>query len=231
MNILKSTKFWIGIGFLGLLVALRYSGLGNYVTLEMVQAKRMQLELLVSTHYVWSVLIFLVWYIVIVILALPIVALSTIAAGFLFGVVPAVIYCNVGATCGATLFFLMVRYSLGDTLQARYKNKLVWFNEQMRRHGVYYLVFMRFFAMIPFFVENLLAGLSQVSAWTFAWTTSVGIIPGSFVYAFAGRQLTTVTSIRDVFTWKILLAFTLLALLAIMPVIVHRFRRVLGKES
>ncbi len=224
MKLLKSTRFWLGVGFLGLIIALRYSGLGDYITLEMVQEKRFQLEQLIANHYLWSVIGYILFYILAVIFALPIVALCTVAGGFFFGLIPAVIYSNIGATIGATIFFLLVRYFFGDLFQERYKNHLVWFNDQIKNYGVYYLIFMRFVAFIPFFVENLVAGLSKAPALTFAWTTAVGIIPGSFVYAFAGRQLATIDSIQDIFSWKILVAFSLLALLALAPIVVRRFR-------
>ena len=109
-------------------------------------------------------------------------------------------------------------------VQNKNQKRLGWFNEQVKLYGIYYLIFMRFLALIPFFVGNLLAALSEVSLWTFVWTTSVGIIPGSLVYAFAGRQLTTIDSIQDVFSWNILLAFLLLALLALTPVFVQWYR-------
>ena len=224
MKLFKSTRFWLGVGFIILLVVLRYSGLGDYVTLESVREKRELLAEFVMAHYAWAVLIYMVWYVVIVTLALPLTALSTVVGGFFFGVAPTVIYTNLGATLGATCFFLLVRYLWRDMVQKQYQHRLAWFNDQVKKYGVYYLISMRFLAFIPFFVENLLVGLSEVPAWTFAWTTSVGIIPGSIVYAFAGKQLTTINSIRDVFSFNILIAFTLLALLALVPILFQRYR-------
>lgn len=224
MKLLKSFRFWFGVGFVLLLIALRYSGLGDYLTLERVQEQREALGEFVGDHYAWAVLIYMLWYVLIVTLALPITALSTVVGGFFFGTIPAAIYTNVGATAGALCFFFLMRYFWGNALQNQNQKRLRWFNEQVKLHGIYYLIFMRFLAIIPFFVANLLAAFSNISAWTFVWTTSVGIIPGSLVYAFAGRQLTTITSIQDVFSWNILLAFLLLALLALTPVFVQWYR-------
>jgi uncharacterized membrane protein YdjX (TVP38/TMEM64 family) len=224
MKLFRSSRFWLGIGFIVLLIALRYSGFGDYVTLNAVREKRELLAQFVMAHYGWAVLMYMLWYVVIVTLALPLTALSTVVGGFFFGTIPAVIYTNIGATVGATSFFLLVRYLWRDIVQKQYQHRLVWFNAQVKLHGAYYLISMRFLAFIPFFVENLLAGLSEVSAWTFAWTTSVGIIPGSLVYAFAGKQFTTINSIRDIFSFNIVLAFALLALLALVPIFVQRYR-------
>lgn len=224
MKFFKNPKFWFGIGFLGLIVALRYSGLGNYITLEMVQEKRVQLEQFVSMHYFWAVLLYISFYIIAAALALPIASLGTVVSGFLFGVIPGVIYTNIGATIGASIFFLLVRYAFGNSLQARYQKQLGWFNHQMSKYGISYLIAVRFLAVIPFFVANLLIGLTKVPLKTFVWTTSLGIIPGSFVYAFAGRQLATIASLRDIFSLNILLAFALLAAIALLPIIVQRYR-------
>lgn len=224
MQWLKNYRLWIGVGFVGLLIVLRFSGLGDYITLDMVQQKRVTLMTLVNKHYIISVLAYIAFYSVIVALALPIAALSTVMGGFLFGVFPATFYANIGATGGAIIFFLVVRYSFGTTLQKRYKNQLHWFNVQMEKYGVSYLIAIHFIAVIPFFVVNLLIGLTKIPLWTFIWTTSIGILPGSLVYAFAGKQLTTITSIRDIFSFNILIAFALLALLAMVPILVQRYR-------
>ena len=74
--------------------------------------------------------------------------------------------------------------------------------------------------IIPFFMINLVAGLTPISLWTYGWTTAIGITPGSFVFAFAGQQLGNISSARDVFTIQIMIAFALLALLALVPTII-----------
>jgi uncharacterized membrane protein YdjX (TVP38/TMEM64 family) len=205
MKILSNVKIWIGLLFIGLIIALRFMGVGDYLTLAGLQEKRIQLMAFVDTHYISSVCIFIGIYISIVILALPLAALCTVAGGFLFGVMPGTIYTNIGATIGASLFFLLVRYAFGRAMQERYKDKLRWFNQEMEQYGVLYLITIHFVAVIPFFVMNLLIGLTQVPFWTFVWTTSVGIIPGTLVYAFAGQQLTTISSLQDIFSFNILI--------------------------
>lgn len=224
MNILRNARLWFGVAFIGFIIALHYSGVGKFISLETVQNQRMHLIDFVQKQYIWSVLAYMGIYIGVVVLALPLAALCTVAGGFLFGIVPAVVYTNVGATIGATIFFLMVRYSLGKSLQEKYENRLVWFNKQVRRYGISYLIAIHFIAVIPFFIVNLIIGLTRVPLWTFIWTTSLGVIPGSFVYAFAGRQLATIKSIQDIFSFNILLAFGFLLLLAIIPIVVQHYR-------
>ena len=78
--------------------------------------------------------------------------------------------------------------------------------------------------MLPFFVANALASLAPISLSKFMWTTSLGIIPGSLVYSFAGQQLDSIESMRDILSRDVLLAFGLLALLAIVPIVIKRSR-------
>ncbi len=223
MKILSNVKIWIGLLFVGLILALRFTGVGDYFTLAALQETRIQLMAFVDMHYIASIFMFIGVYISIVMLALPLASLCTLAGGFLFGVIPGTMYTNIGATIGATLFFLLVRYTFGNTVQERYKDKLRWFNQEMEQYGTLYLITIRFVAVIPFFIVNLLIGLTRVPFWTFVWTTSVGIIPGTLVYAFAGQQLTTISSLRDIFSFNILLAFVLLMLLGFLPILAKKF--------
>ena len=94
------------------------------------------------------------------------------------------------------------------------------FNKAMKLYGKNYLLVIRFVAVIPFFLVNILVGLTNLSLWTFIWTTAIGILPGSLVYTFAGQQLNEIESLRDIFSFNILLAFFFLALLALLPIIV-----------
>lgn len=229
MRLLRSVRFWLGICFIIALIALRFSGLHHYVTLSMFQEKRLQLIQLVEHHYIWSVLAYIIIYILIVVCAIPLAGVGTVVGGFLFGVIPGVLYANIGATVGATIFFLIVRYAFGNTLQERYQHKLSTFNERIKSYGVFYLVLFRFIIAVPFFIENLLLGLTKIPVLTFIWTTSLGILPGSVVYAFAGRQFATMTSIKDVFTLPIFIAFALLALLAIIPFAIRWYWHIKGE--
>jgi len=223
VKLFKSYRFWLGVILIAAVIGLRYSGIVNYVSLESMQEKRLQLMQFVQGHYIRSVLIFIALYALVVISALPLPALFTLTGGFLFGTIPGTLFANIGATSGAIIFFLIIRHSLGASIQARYKDQLANFNERVKKYGISYLIAIRFIAFIPFFIQNTLIGLTNVSLATFVWTTSVGILPGAFVYAYAGQQLATIDSIADVFSGYVLIAFILLALLGIVPILVQRY--------
>jgi uncharacterized membrane protein YdjX (TVP38/TMEM64 family) len=110
-----------------------------------------------------------------------------------------------------------VRYLIGSYIQKKYRDQLASFNRALASGQVSYLLAIHFIAIIPFPLINLLAALTHVPLWTFIWTTAVGILPGSLIYAFAGNQLTTIHSLKDIFSFNIMVAFVLLALLALLP--------------
>ena len=140
------------------------------------------------------------------------------------------LYVNVAATTGATLAFLFARYIAGQSLQAKYGDRLARFNEELESNGWSYLLTLRFIPIFPFFLINLFAGLTNIRLRTFVWTTSVGIFPGSLIYAYAGQQLGTISAVKDIFSTKVLLAFLLLATLAVFPVIYKKIRKLTGKK-
>jgi uncharacterized membrane protein YdjX (TVP38/TMEM64 family) len=211
--------------FIGVIVALRLSGVGDLLTVENIQKNRDALLAYVRDNGISSVAFYILVYAAAIAVNLPGGAVLTLAGGFLFGTLPAVLYVNVGATAGAVLAFLSARYLLGDRLQERYRDRLAKFNDEMERNGTRYLLTLRLIPVFPFFVVNFLAGLTRVSLITFFWTTSLGIIPATAVFAYAGHQLEHVHSVSDIFTGKVLSAFLVLAAFTIAPVIIGKFRR------
>lgn len=210
--------------FIGVVVILRYSGIGSYFTLARLKAERAELQQWAQEEYWYAVFLYICTYVGAVTFSIPIAALLTVSGGFLFGTFLGAIYANIGATTGAIFAFLIVRHLLGKAIQKRYSMQLARFNTEMKRYGTTYLFLVHFIAVVPFFLINAFAGLMQVSLWTFVWTTSLGILPASLVYAFAGKQLQAIESMRDIFSFKIIIAFILLALLAIVPMAIRRLR-------
>ncbi len=199
-----------------------YFFLSEYLTFATLKSYQHTLQAYVDEHYVLSVLLYILSYTLVVALSLPVAALFTLLGGSLFGVLWGALYAVIGATTGATLLFLMVRYVVGEQLQQRYKERLIRFNKELEVKGQYYLLSLRFFAVIPFFILNILAGLTNITVRTFIVTTLVGILPGAFVYAYAGQSLATLESARDILSTNIIIAFVLLGLLALVPVLMRK---------
>ena len=147
------------------------------------------------------------------------------AGAFVFGIWPAVVYVNISATVGAVMAFLLARYLLGDWVQNRFKDKLTGFNRQVEKNGVYYLLTLRLMPLFPFTWINLFCGLTTIRLVTFLWTTCLGILPGTVVFVYAGSQLGQINSPGELLSPGVLLAFFLLGIFALFPVIVKRLKK------
>lgn len=211
----------IALCIIALMTAVRVFGLDAFLTVEAFRLYRGWLLAVTAEHYVPVAVLFTVVYIVVTALSIPGAAILSLAAGFLFGFV-GIIYVNIGASGGAFFAFLIARYLVGDWLQKRYSGRLESFNKEMAENGYNYLLTLRFIPLFPFFLVNILAGLTRVPLVTFAWTTVVGILPGSFVYIYTGRQLGIIEKPGDILSWPMILAFVLLGLLVLSPVLIRK---------
>jgi uncharacterized membrane protein YdjX (TVP38/TMEM64 family) len=208
-----------------IIAAIQFSGVTDYLTFENLKANKEILFEHVKEDYLLSSVIFVLIAIIALALSLPVGAALTLAGGFVFGTWVATIYINISATIGATLAFLITRYLIGNCIQKRYGPRLNRLNEEISSHGPNYLLTLRFIPIFPFFLINLCAGLTRIPIKSFIWTTAVGILPGDIVYSFAGSQLGSINSTKDIFSKNILVAFLLLAALSIAPVLYNKIRR------
>jgi uncharacterized membrane protein YdjX (TVP38/TMEM64 family) len=210
--------------FIAVIIAVRQSPLGSVLTVENLKQHRDEILVLVRDHYAVSVVLFVLLYIVVTGLSIPGAVVLTLGAGFLYGTTPATLYVNLGATTGAVLAFLFARYLLGHQLQNKYQKQLDRFNREMEAQGWRYLLTLRLVPIFPFFLINFLAGLTRVPLETFAWTTALGIIPGTIVFAYAGSQVGSINSTADILSPKVIMAFLLLACFALFPAVLSRIK-------
>ncbi|MEW6682881.1 MAG: TVP38/TMEM64 family protein [Nitrospirota bacterium] len=198
--------------------------LGRYLTLAALKANRDALRNYSETHYVMSALVFMAIYCAQTALSLPGAAILTLTGGFLFGTVPGTLYVNAGATSGAALAFLAARYLFRDHVERRFGAKLESIQTGFARNAFSYLLTLRLIPLFPFFLVNLASGLTRIRLSTYVAATAIGILPGSVVYANAGRQLGAINSLQDIASPRVVGAFVLLGLLALVPVLYHRLR-------
>jgi len=203
--------------------------LNHFLSLEAVKDNRDRLLAYTAGHYPSAVLFFILVYLAVVSLSLPGAALCTLTGGFLFGAIPGALYANIGATCGAALAFLSARYLLHDWVEARFGRRLGAFQRGFAHNAFGYLVTLRLMPIFPFFVINLLSGLTKTRLGTFMAATSLGIIPGSLVYAYAGRQLGMINRLSDIASPQVLAAFALLGLLALAPAVYRHLANKRGR--
>lgn len=205
------------------IAAFFYFDLGRLLSLTALKDNRDGLLAFTDANFVSAVGIFIAAYVIVAGLSLPGAVILTLAGGFLFGATMATLFVNVGATTGATLAFLTARYLLRDTVEQKFGKWLGPFQEGFAKNAFSYLLTLRLIPLFPFFVVNLVSGLTRVNVGTYVAATALGIIPGSFVYAYAGRQLGTINSLKEIASPNVVGAFVLLGLLALVPVVYRKF--------
>lgn len=207
-----------------LILILRFTEVGTVINLEKLTENRDEIKLWVEKSMLLSIGIYIMAYIIIVSLSIPGASILTITGGFLFGPYWAVLFINIGATMGSAIVFLFARYLIGNSFQKRYELQLEKFNRELELNGTHYLLSLRLIPIFPFFLINILAGLTTVKFKTFLWTTALGIIPGSFIYAYLGYAGGTIGESENPISREVFIALILLGLLALIPVILKKLR-------
>lgn len=200
-----------------------YFDLGRFLSLDTLKANRDHLLAFTEANYAASVALFVLAYIAVTGLSLPGAVILTLAGGFLFGSIFGTVFVNLGATTGATLAFLAARYMLRDWVEQKFGKWLGPLQDGFAKNAFSYLMTLRLIPLFPFFVVNLVSGLTRMSVGSYVAATALGIIPGSFVYAYAGRQLGTINSLKEVASPNVIAAFVLLGLLALVPIVYRKF--------
>ncbi|MCV6624616.1 MAG: TVP38/TMEM64 family protein [Cellvibrionaceae bacterium] len=171
--------------------------------------------------------VFFALYVAITAASLPGAALLTLMAGALFGLGWGLLIVSFASTIGASLAFLFARTLLGGWVQQRFGEQLQTVNAGLARDGGFYLFTLRLIPVIPFFVINLVFGLSRIRLWTFYWVSQLGMLAGTAVYVNAGAELGAVEelSLQGILTPQLILAFVLLGLFPwLAKALVARFR-------
>lgn len=160
--------------------------LHQYVTADALKQHREALRAWVADYGVWSVVIFGVIYLLVAAFSIPGGAVLTVAGGFLFGPYVATLCIVIGATLGAMTLFLAARYAIADLLRAKAGPFLGKIEQGFNEDGMSYMFILRLVPLFPFWLVNLAPAFLGVPLRTFAVSTFIGIIPGTFVYALVG---------------------------------------------
>ena len=216
----------IGVGALLALIFGR-----DYLSWETLTENRDALVAWREDNIVRAALVYLVGYAIVVAFSIPGAVWMTIAGGFVFGLVPATLMTTVAATIGATAVFLAARTSLRDTLRARAGGWLKRLDREFEEGEISFLLVIRLVPIVPFFIANLAPAFLNVRLVNFVWTTFVGIIPGTAVFASVGAGLGGVIDRGErpdpgiIFEPYVLGPLLGLAALAALPVVVRKWRR------
>lgn len=187
-----------------------YFDLNTYLTLEGMKGSLDTFKTQIAENPVLSIAIFFAVYVAVTALSLPGAAILTLAAGALFGLFQGLIIVSFASSIGATLAFLVARFVLRDTVRNKFKEKLKKIDEGVEKQGAFYLFTLRLVPVFPFFLINLLMGLTALKTWTFYWVSQVGMLAGTIVYVNAGTQLAQIDSLSGILSPGLLLSFVLL---------------------
>jgi pyruvate/2-oxoglutarate dehydrogenase complex dihydrolipoamide dehydrogenase (E3) component/uncharacterized membrane protein YdjX (TVP38/TMEM64 family) len=206
--------------------------LDRYFTLDALKAGQAGFAAAYATQPLTVIGVFFLVYVAVTALSLPGAAVLTIAAGAFFGLATGTLVASFASSIGATLAFLVSRFLLHDWVQRRFGERLTAVNQGMARDGAFYLFALRLVPLFPFFVINLLMGLTPIRTRTFYWVSQLGMLAGTLVYVNAGTRLANVESLAGLFSPALLASFALLGvfpLIAKKSVAVIRARRVYAR--
>ena len=193
--------------------------LGSYLSFENLKASRDDIvDWRQSNVWLAAVIAFLA-YVAVTALSLPGAAIMTLAIGAVFGFGWGLVLVSFASSIGATLAFLISRFVFRDTVQQRYGRRLGAINEGMQKDGAFYLFSLRLVPIFPFFLINLLMGLTPIRTRTFYWVSQLGMLPGTLVYVNAGTQLGSLESASGILSPVLIGSFVLLGL---FPLIAKR---------
>ena len=193
-----------------LVVAFFAFDLGRYFSLEYVKARQADFAALYAAKPALVIGTYFAVYVAVTALSLPGAAILTLAGGGIFGLVVGTVVVSFASSIGATLAFLVARFLLRDSVQSRFGARLAEIDKGVQRDGAFYLFTLRLVPLIPFFVINLLMGLTKMKAATFYWVSQLGMLAGTIVYVNAGTQLAKIESLKGILSPALLGSFVLL---------------------
>lgn len=208
-------KIILGVIFVSLIVLLGVN-FGQYLTLDNAKAQQAELAAFIADNFVVAAASYFLAYVAITAFSIPGAAVVTLLGAALFGFWTSLLLVSFASTIGATLAFLSSRYLLRDWVQTKFGDKLNAINQGVERDGAFYLFSLRLIPVFPFFLINLLMGLTPIATARFYLVSQLGMLPGTAVYLNAGTQLAQIDSLSGIVSPTVLASF---ALLGLFPVI------------
>ncbi len=201
--------------------------LGQYLQLDYLKQQQHLIAEFYRANTLLTLLLYFILYVLITGLSLPGAAILTLAGGAVFGLLWGTIIVSFASTIGAMLAFLIARYLFRETVQRRFAEKLIVINKGIEEEGAWYLFTLRLVPLFPFFIINLLMGLTTMRLPVYFLISQIGMLAGTIVYVNAGTQLAKINSTADILSFELLVAFVLLGL---FPLLANRLAGALRKH-
>ena len=190
--------------------------LSSYFSLDYIKARQADIDAFRDARPWLSAGAFFLIYVAVTGFSLPGAAIMTLVAGAVFGLLWGTVLVSFASSIGATAAFLIARFVLRDSVQSRFGQRLDAINRGIEKDGPFYLFALRLVPAFPFFVINLLMGLTRIKTWTFYWVSQLGMLAGTIVYVNAGTQLARLQSLSDIASPGIIASFVLLGVFPLL---------------
>ncbi len=212
-NLLKKVLIvLVGTVIVGLFIFL---DLDRFLTLQYIKESQDNFQKIYANNRIGVVSLYILIYVIVAALSLPGAVILTLTGGALFGVVTGTIAVSIASTTGATLACFVSRFILRQWVQEKFGDKLQAINDGVEREGGFYLFTLRLIPVFPFFVINLVMGLTKMPLWTFFWVSQLGMLPGTIVFVNAGKELGKIESASGILSPTLLVSFVILGLFPI----------------
>ena len=206
--------------------------LGQYFSLAYVKQSQASFQAYYQAHPALMLGGFFGVYVLVTAFSLPGAAVMTLLGAALFGFWPTLLVVSFASSIGATAACFFARFVLGNWVQGKFKDKLEAINRGVEREGAFYLFTLRLVPIFPYFVINLVMGLTKMPLWTFYWVSQVGMLAGTAVFVNAGKELGRITSLSGILSPGLIISFVILGL---FPLTVKKllawYRRRTGRKQ
>ena len=221
---MNKKKIALIVGVLVLLAAFFALDLGRYLSLGYLKSSQSAFESLYAEQPLTVMGSYFALYVAVTALSFPGAVIMTLAGGAIFGTLWGTVIVSFASSLGATLAFLAARFVLRDSIEARFGNRLAEFNKGIEKEGAFYLFTLRLVPLVPFFVINLLMGLTKMKTLTFYGVSQLGMLAGTAVYVNAGTQLAQLESLQGILSPGLIGSFVLLG---VFPLLARKVTEVL----
>jgi uncharacterized membrane protein YdjX (TVP38/TMEM64 family) len=205
-------KAILALILVGAIAAYFIFDLGEYLSLESFKASQAEIVAAKDANPFLYIAGFFLIYVAVTGLSIPGAAIMSLVAGALFGLVLGTVIVSFASTIGATLAFLSSRYLLRDWVQGKFGERLRAIDDGLAKDGAFYLFTLRLIPVFPFFVINLLMGLTRIRTWTFFWVSQLGMLAATVVFVNAGTQISRIESTSGLLSPALIASFVALAL-------------------
>lgn len=212
---MKNSKVWLVVLVLAFVAAFFYFDLGQYLSLDYLKQQHQSITQFYADNAALTIAGFFAFYVLLAALSLPGAVILTLAAGAIFGFWIGLVIVSFASTMGATLAFLFSRFMFRESVQSRFGSYLSSINAGVEKEGAFYLFTVRLIPAIPFFIVNLLMGLTPIKTGIYAVVSQLGMLPGTAVFVNAGNQLSKIDSLGDILSPALIAAFILLGIFPI----------------